>query len=106
MKGTKGPLNADIMIVGEAYGAEEETRGMPFVGASGKGLDKMLREVGIDPQACFYTNDINQRPYGNQMTKFFVPTKEAKAAGIPCVRGLYPQEMVVEGLEQLEKAIE
>ena len=104
--GSKGPADADIMIVGEAWGAQEEREGKPFVGNSGKELDSMLREAGIDPAKCFFTNVVNKRPHGNDMKQFFIETKVAKKHGAPCIRGLYPGEIALQGVIDLHKAIE
>jgi uracil-DNA glycosylase family 4 len=55
------------MIVGEAPGLEEAVSGKPFVGSSGKKLDKMLRKHNIDPQQHVYiTNAVLMRPPGNR----------------------------------------
>ena len=42
-----GNPNADVMLVGEAPGAEEDRQGLPFVGASGRLLDRMLACIGL-----------------------------------------------------------
>lgn len=57
-----GPIPAKIMIVGEAPGAEEEARGLPFIGASGHELDRMLGEAGISRSECYVTNVCRVRP--------------------------------------------
>lgn len=58
-----GPLEPKIMIVGEAPGAEEVIAGRPFVGASGRELDRLLRDAGIKRENCWVTN----------VCKYFVP---------------------------------
>lgn len=104
--GTKGNPNANILVVGEAYGAEEERQNKPFVGQSGQELDKMLREAGINPDDCYFSNVVNKRPRNNDMTQFFVPTKLAKHLKLPELRGLHPDIPVLEGLQALERLIE
>lgn len=52
----------DIMLVGEAWGKQEEEEGRPFVGASGFYLDQMLSQVGIRRSDCYVTNVFNVRP--------------------------------------------
>lgn len=42
------------MIIGEAPGQEEDSQGLPFVGRSGKLLDRILTAVGIDPERDVY----------------------------------------------------
>lgn len=63
-----GPVPAKIMIVGEAPGEEEERRGVPFVGASGSELSRMLHEAGISRSECFMTNLCRERPPGNDIS--------------------------------------
>lgn len=103
--GTRGNPNAKILIVGEAYGSNEDREGQPFVGSSGKELDNILLEAGVDPASCYYTNVVNKKPDGNNMVKFFIPTKNARAMNVPLVRGLYPDIPVLEGLMALEDLI-
>jgi DNA polymerase I-like protein with 3'-5' exonuclease and polymerase domains/uracil-DNA glycosylase len=57
-----GPIPAKILIVGEAPGAEEESRGIPFCGASGHELDRMLGEAGISRSEVYVTNVARTRP--------------------------------------------
>jgi uracil-DNA glycosylase family 4 len=51
-----GYAGAELMILGEAPGQEELLAGKPFVGASGRELDKLLREAGINRNDCWVTN--------------------------------------------------
>jgi DNA polymerase-1 len=57
-----GPTNAELAIVGEAPGVEEEKYGLPFVGRSGQLLTSLLQKVGIDRSKCFITNVVACRP--------------------------------------------
>jgi uracil-DNA glycosylase len=62
-----GAFDADVMIVGEAPGAEEDARGLPFVGRAGQLMDKMLATIGLTRQQNVYiTNLIYWRPPGNR----------------------------------------
>ena len=61
-----GNANADLMFVGEAPGAEEDRRGLPFVGRAGKLLDQLLDEVGMVRDDVFITNVLKNRPPGNR----------------------------------------
>ena len=54
------------MLIGEAPGAEEDRQGKPFVGPSGKLLDRMLATIGLDRSAVYITNVIYWRPPGNR----------------------------------------
>lgn len=62
-----GPLDAKIVLVGEAPGEQEEITGMPFQGSSGQELTRMLTEAGIDRKTCFLTNVFTTRPPDNKL---------------------------------------
>ena len=61
-----GNSAAGLMLVGEGPGAEEDRAGLPFVGASGQLLDRMLASIGLDRSRCYITNLIPWRPPGNR----------------------------------------
>jgi DNA polymerase len=62
-----GYPEADLMFVGEGPGAEEDRQGLPFVGKSGKLLDRiMAEELGIDRSWCYVANCVKCRPPGNR----------------------------------------
>jgi len=61
-----GNADADLMFVGEAPGAKEDERGIPFVGAAGKLLDGLLEEVGLARADVFIGNVLKCRPPGNR----------------------------------------
>jgi DNA polymerase len=61
-----GNPQAKLMLIGEAPGAEEDRQGLPFVGASGQLLDRMLAAIGYDRSCCYITNIVNWRPPGNR----------------------------------------
>jgi uracil-DNA glycosylase len=61
-----GNADADLMFVGEAPGAREDERGLPFVGAAGKLLDELLGEVGLARDDVFIANVLKCRPPGNR----------------------------------------
>jgi DNA polymerase len=61
-----GAPQADLMLIGEAPGAEEDRLGRPFVGQSGKLLDKMLATIGLHRASVYITNVIYWRPPGNR----------------------------------------
>lgn len=66
-----GPVPAKIMIVGEAPGETEVKEGKPFVGMSGKVLDGLLRDAGIERSECYITNVVLRRPHGNDFSEFY-----------------------------------
>ena len=58
---------AQILLIGEAPGAEEDREGLPFVGAAGQLLNKMLAAIGLDRQThVLITNSVYWRPLGNR----------------------------------------
>lgn len=61
-----GDPQAQLMLIGEAPGAEEDRRGEPFVGRAGKLLDEMLRAIGLSREAVYITNVLKSRPPNNR----------------------------------------
>ena len=61
-----GNPDADIMLIGEAPGRDEDKMGLPFVGAAGQLLDKMLASIGFDRTHVYITNILPWRPPGNR----------------------------------------
>ncbi|MBN1922844.1 MAG: uracil-DNA glycosylase [Anaerolineae bacterium] len=61
-----GPLDAEIMFIGEAPGFHEDQQGIPFVGAAGQYLSELLAGIGIDRKRVYITNVIKCRPPGNR----------------------------------------
>lgn len=61
-----GNPQARIMFVGEAPGRDEDLEGLPFVGRSGKLLDRMLVAIGLDRTSAYIANIIPWRPPGNR----------------------------------------
>jgi len=61
-----GNPNADIMIIGEAPGADEDEQGLPFVGAAGKLLTKILEAIELSRDEVYIANIIKCRPPENR----------------------------------------
>lgn len=61
-----GDPDAQLLFIGEAPGAQEDKAGVPFVGASGKFLDKMLETIGLRRDDVFVTNIVKFRPPDNR----------------------------------------
>src|SRR5258706_10726155 len=61
-----GNPQARIMFVGEAPGREEDIEGLPFVGRSGKLLDRMISAIGLDRSKAYIANVIPWRPPGKR----------------------------------------
>ncbi|MEK6927949.1 MAG: uracil-DNA glycosylase [Nanoarchaeota archaeon] len=62
----KGSVDAEILFCGEAPGAKEDLQGMPFVGAAGKNLDKLLGKVGLSLNEVYVANVLKYRPPENR----------------------------------------
>ena len=64
-----GDPQADLLIIGEGPGHEEDIRGEPFVGRSGQLLDRMLAAIGISREQVYITNIVKCRPPNNRDPK-------------------------------------
>lgn len=64
---SRGDGSSGLVVVGEAPGADEDEQGVPFVGSSGKMLDKMLTTVGLDPATVYVCNVVKCRPPKNRV---------------------------------------
>ena len=82
-----GDPHADLMVIGEAPGADEDRQGEPFVGRSGQLLDKILEAVLFKREEVYICNILKSRPPGNRD-----PLPEEVAAHIPV---LYKQIALV-----------
>jgi uracil-DNA glycosylase len=76
-----GNPRARIMFVGEAPGREEDLEGLPFVGPSGRFLDRMMAAIGLDRTSAYIANVIPWRPPGNR-----TPTPQETATCLPFIR--------------------
>ena len=74
----RGNPSARIVFIGEAPGAEEDLQGAPFVGPSGRLLDRMLSSIGLTSTDVFISNTVFWRPPGNRS-----PTSSETAACMP-----------------------
>lgn len=61
-----GPVETDILFIGEGPGFHEDKQGRPFVGAAGTFLDEMLASIGLDRGKVFVTNVVKCRPPNNR----------------------------------------
>ena len=61
-----GSTDAEVMLIGEAPGANEDRQGLPFVGKAGQLLDDMLEIIGLDRRRIYVTNICKCRPPGNR----------------------------------------
>jgi uracil-DNA glycosylase family 4 len=75
-----GNPNARVMFVGEAPGRDEDIEGLPFVGRSGKLLDRMLTAIGLDRAQVYIANIVPWRPPGNR-----TPTPQESQVCLPFI---------------------
>jgi uracil-DNA glycosylase len=73
-----GNPKARVMFVGEAPGRDEDIEGLPFVGRSGKLLDRMNAAIGLDRNSVYIANIVPWRPPGNR-----TPTPQEAAICLP-----------------------
>lgn len=76
-----GNPQAKLMLVGEAPGRDEDIEGLPFVGRSGKLLDRMLAAIGLDRTSVYIANIVPWRPPGNRD-----PSPHETATCLPFIR--------------------
>lgn len=77
----RGSHQADIMLIAEAPGGQEDQQGIPFVGNSGELLDSLLRDCGLDRKEIYITNILKCHPPGNRD-----PKEEEKEACFPYLK--------------------
>ena len=92
----EGNADADIVIIGEAPGKQEDLQGKPFVGASGKFLDSMLEMINLKRDDIYITNIVKYRPPENRD-----PKPEEKKSFLPYLQSqleiIQPKIMVTLG---------
>ena len=76
-----GNPQARLMFVGEAPGRDEDIEGLPFVGRSGKLLDRMLAAIGFDRTSVYIANIVPWRPPGNR-----TPTPQETQICLPFIQ--------------------
>ncbi len=77
----RGDRQADIMVIAEAPGGQEDQQGIPFVGPSGEILDSLLRDCGLTREEIYITNILKCHPPGNRD-----PKEEEKEACFPYLK--------------------
>jgi len=69
-----GSIKANIMLIGEAPGREEDEQGVPFVGRAGKHLDLLLQQVALNRSQVFLSNICCCRPPDNDLRPYVSST--------------------------------
>jgi len=109
-----GPVPCDLMLIGEAPGAEEDLQGLPFVGRAGQLLTQILGSVGIKrPDDIYIANTVKCRPPENRAPQAdeqaacapyleaqikFVKPKIILLAGAPAVKAILKSDQPMTGL--------
>ena len=92
------------MVVGEAPGFNEDVQGLPFVGAAGKLLDKLLERIGLGRDSVYITNVLKCRPPQNRD-----PMPNEAEACLPYLRAQYklvqPKAVLILGRHALERML-
>jgi uracil-DNA glycosylase family 4 len=97
-----GPIDAALMVIGEAPGRQEDVEGQPFVGAAGRLLTTLLEEAGIKRISVFITNVVKCRPPENRPPEpaerdachpFLLQQLELIKPKIVCLAGRVPAEV-------------
>jgi DNA polymerase len=94
------------MIVGETWGESEEKSGMPFSGAAGQELNRMLHDAGIMRSECYTTNVVNARPPRNDVDAWIPVRKTLITSDMVRLRGRFVSPIVLEGYESLLREID
>ncbi len=96
-----GRADADIVLIGEAPGKNEDLQGLPFVGAAGKFLNEMLSSIGLKRQDVYITNIVKYRPPQNRD-----PYPDEKSAFLPYLKqqleAITPKLVVTLGRHSME----
>lgn len=102
-----GPANANIALVGEAPGEQEERAGVPFFGSSGQELDRMLEQAGIVRSDCYLTNVLFTRPPQNKLDFFCVKKGDLpNAYPVPPIsQGKYLHPAFIPEVERLHQEL-
>ena len=98
---SRGNPNADILIIGEGPGENEDLQGKPFVGKSGQLLDKILESVKLTEDDIFVCNIVKCRPPGNRK-----PSKDEMEACRPYlmeqIRLVNPKIIILTGASSID----
>ncbi|MDR7468792.1 MAG: uracil-DNA glycosylase [Armatimonadota bacterium] len=82
----EGPAGAEVMIVGEAPGRQEDAEGRPFVGAAGRVLDGLLEAAGLQREEVYITNVVKSHPTDRRGGPNRAPRRSEVAACLPWLR--------------------
>lgn len=98
-------MSNNIVICGEAWGAEEEQARVPFIGASGRELTRMLEQAGIRRVDCYLTNVFQFRPVNNDVETLCVTKSESETNLPPLRPGKYIQAKYLPEIARLKQEL-
>jgi uracil-DNA glycosylase len=98
-------MTCKIMLIGEAYGENEERFQMPFIGPAGIFLTQLLKNAGIERGQCYVTNVFNLRPAGNDIANLCGTQSEGIPGREPIQPGKYIRAQYARELERLEDEV-
>lgn len=87
----EGPMSSKIMFVGEGPGQAEDLQGRPFIGKSGKLLDKLMKKVDLPRDEVFFTNAVCCRPTKEEIDKRGRPKTLDRPPTLPEVEACRPR---------------
>ena len=102
----KGNKHAKIMFIGEAPGEKEDLQGIPFVGAAGRELDKLLRKINLTLDDVYIANILKCRPPQNRdpnpneielCTPYLIKQMIAIKPQVICTLGNYSTKFILSG---------
>lgn len=100
--GARGPRDAEIILVGEAWDNGDAGAGLAFCGTAGKELERILVDAGLSPASILYTNVMNARPRGNDFLDFLYPIAAKQEAH----RGIHPTPELLSGLHRVQLLVD
>ncbi len=104
----KGNPKAEILFIGEAPGAKEDEQGLPFIGAAGKELDKLLNKINLSIEKVYIANILKYRPPKNRdprkeeiesHTPILIKQINAINPKIICTLGNYATKFILAGFK-------
>lgn len=100
---TSGPKDASVIVVGEAFGEQEQLLGRPFIGASGQELTRMLTQAGFKRSELLLTNVLAFRPKDNNIDNLCVKKADTGPTyGYPAIgQGKYLDPQYLSELDRL-----
>jgi DNA polymerase len=84
----EGPANADVMLVGEEPGDQEDRQGKVFVGPAGRVLDQALEAAGMDRHSIFLTNAVKHFKWEYRGSKRRIHQRPSTSETLACRRWL------------------